>query len=1237
LTTLEHTYDAPGTYTATLSVVNRAQLTATASASVVVGAATEAIAPAGPTAVLSVSPGSGRAPLVADFDGSASSDPAHSFTSWQLVFGDGSKDVTGTGHPPSKVAHSYTTAGTYTATLTVTDGNGLTGSAVAQVKVSPAAPVASLTDNPSSGATGIHKIKHVIIIMQENRSFDDYFGTYPGADGIPMQNGVPTVCVPDPEANECIKPYHDTSDVNIGGPHGGPNQRASIDGGKMDGFIGQAESEAPGACRPSTPSCAPPPGGYTDVMGYHTAAEIPNYWLYANHYVLNDQMFETNQGYSLPSHLGLVSLWSASCSQAGNPQSCVSALNPPQPPNADYPWTDLTWLLHRAGVSWQYFVYSGGNPDCADDAANCEATQLGPDLPSFWNPLPLFDDVKEDGQLGNIVNTSQFYPEARNGTLPSVAWISPTSQVSEHGPSRVSAGQAYVTGLINAVMEGPDWDSTAIFVSWDEYGGYYDNVPPPVVDMVNGLPFGYGLRVPGLVISPYAIPGKIDDQVLSFDAYAKFIEDDFLSGQRLDPATDGRPDPRPDVRENAAQLGKLQVDFNFNQTPLPPLILDSGPPWGPVSSPSRVPGTAGGTAPLSVDFDGAQSSDFGGSITSWSLDFGDGTAAASGAGPPPALLAHTYTTLGTDTATLVVVNQAGLSASTTATIQVEPPSPVPTLSAEPPGGLAASTTTFDASQSTAPHSSITSWSLNFGDGSKDGTGTGRPPSKVTHTYTQAGDYGVTLTVKAANGTTATAPFEYIVKPGFIMTSEVAPPSGSVPSTLATQGTGFSPNETVDITLDGQPWSTAKSDSTGSFSDSLTIPSHEPVGSHTVTATGASSGFSTSQPLTVYANFQAGNPAAAGVGLNPYETDISVSNVASLVPAPWWGTATPSFGGAPDGAYVGTPDSYQGLVFDGSADGFLYEWSLQWLAQFQRLFAGGSSRQGVTSYPVTTAPVILGTGVYVGSGNGQVYGYHNSCGPDQGSFCPLTLDLAVGSATDPIASLTAASGNRLYVGTESGNLSAITPSSGGKVLWTTTLGGPVVSEPAVSSGTVVVGAGHDVVALNTSNGNVLWTATTGGTVTSSPAIENNTVYIGSGDGKLYAYPLSCAATCTPQWSATTGGAVDSSPALAYGDVFFGSNDGNLYAYSTTDHSLQWEANTGSAVSSPSVANGVVYAGTADGKVDAANADGCGGPTTCSPLWSAQTGGAITSAPDISNGQVLVASGDGHMSVYTLPAS
>jgi phospholipase C len=139
----------------------------------------------------------------------------------------------------------------------------------------------------------------------------------------------------------------------------------------------------------------------------------------------------------------------------------------------------------------------------------------------------------------------------------------------------VSDGESYVTSLINAVMRSPDWDSTAVFLTWDDWGGFYDHVAPPRVDRN-----GYGLRVPGLVISPYARRGYIDHQTLSFDAFNKFIEDDFLGGARLDPATDGRPDPRPDVRDSSPLLGNLSADFDFRRRPRRPILLPLAPKLG---------------------------------------------------------------------------------------------------------------------------------------------------------------------------------------------------------------------------------------------------------------------------------------------------------------------------------------------------------------------------------------------------------------------------------------------------------------------------------------------------------------------------------------------------------------------------------------------------------------------------------------------------------------------------------
>jgi phospholipase C len=445
-----------------------------------------------------------------------------------------------------------------------------TAGALAAIAIAAGIVAALAQPGGSSAGVGIHKIRHVVVIMQENRSFDSYFGTYPGADGIP-----PGTCVPDPASGSCVRPFHDRYDSNAGGPHGAKNAVADVGGGKMDGFVSQQEAAKKSCVLKFNPACDQG-GASHDVMGYHDGEDIPNYWAYARDFVLQDHMYESTASWSLPAHLYMVSGWSASCRRPYDPMSCRSNLVGPDHEHAngrpDYAWTDLTYLLHRAGVTWAYYVAPGTQPDCDDDAISCAPARQNAGTPEIWNPLPDFTDVRQDGQVGNVQSIADFYAAARAGTLPTVSWITPNGKESEHPPALVSVGQSYVTGLIDTIMRSPDWPSTAIFLAWDDWGGFYDHVVPPTVD-VNG----YGLRVPGLVISPYARRGFVDHQTLSFDAYLKFIEDDFLGGQRLDPATDGRPDSRPDVRETAGILGNLVSDFDFDQKPRPPLILPLHP------------------------------------------------------------------------------------------------------------------------------------------------------------------------------------------------------------------------------------------------------------------------------------------------------------------------------------------------------------------------------------------------------------------------------------------------------------------------------------------------------------------------------------------------------------------------------------------------------------------------------------------------------------------------------------
>jgi phospholipase C len=347
----------------------------------------------------------------------------------------------------------------------------------------------------------------------------------------------------------------------------------------MDGFVNVRQNR----CKDDR-SCQLP----LDVTGYHDAREIPNYWRYAQDYVLQDHMFESVGSWSPISHLYMVSGWSASCSQKGNPASCSTdigggfAENETQPGAQvnDYAWTDITYLLHRHRVTWAYYVAAGMTPDCADGQTLCRNVPQEAQTPDIWNPLPGFDTVRSDHELRNVQPLGKLFSALKDGHLPSVSWVVPDSIHSEHPPSSVRVGQTYVTRIVNAIMQSSAWSNTAIFLSWDDWGGFYDHVMPPMVDAQ-----GYGIRVPGLVISPYAKQGFIDHHVLSFDAYLKFIEDDFLNGARLDPKTDGRPDPRPYVRENSPLLGDLTADFDFTQSPRPPTVLPEYPPPGPASKP----------------------------------------------------------------------------------------------------------------------------------------------------------------------------------------------------------------------------------------------------------------------------------------------------------------------------------------------------------------------------------------------------------------------------------------------------------------------------------------------------------------------------------------------------------------------------------------------------------------------------------------------------------------------------
>jgi phospholipase C len=454
-----------------------------------------------------------------------------------------------------------------------------------------AAPAAAPTYREAA-----QNLQHVIVIMQENRSFDQYFGAFPGANGPP--NGTCVPLNPAQPKDGCVAPFHDPHDNNAGGPHASPDAQADLDDGittdKMDGFVARQTAQGRGQCK--GPNCGVVHDGIArhDVVGFHTDAEIPNYWAYAEHFVLQDQLFEGMRSWSLPSHLELTSEWAAKCSNDLEALTCVTdPFAKTQQPNRDttYPWVNLFQLLDVNNVSWKYYLGSGTEPDCEDGEMTCEPQAQAPSVPSIWNPAPFFGSVKAGGADYLALHNppiDQFLKDVAAGQLPAMSWVVPSDLYSEHPAASVTAGMEYVTSMVNAIMTSPTyWSNTAIFIVWDDWGGFYDHVPPPNVDTNNSpTPIqGYGLRVSAMMISAWARPGLIDNQLLSFDSYAVFFENLFAAGARLDPAALGNPDNRPDIRDELTQvtfidgtteqIGDLLEEFDFNQTPLSPLVLST--------------------------------------------------------------------------------------------------------------------------------------------------------------------------------------------------------------------------------------------------------------------------------------------------------------------------------------------------------------------------------------------------------------------------------------------------------------------------------------------------------------------------------------------------------------------------------------------------------------------------------------------------------------------------------------
>ncbi len=390
----------------------------------------------------------------------------------------------------------------------------------------------------SSASGSTSKLQHLIFIVQENHSFDNYFGTYPGADGFQSGTRIPTE--PGNSSQGYISPYL-LSAESIGQDltHSWPSSHTDYAGGSMNGFVEGENSNL--------------------TMGYYDRSLIPYYWDYADHYALDDHFFASEMGPSFGNHLYIVSGAAGPGVNVTNVPWVLNGTIVGTPPTSfpmaslNLNWTSMPQELSAHGLSWTW--YNGGG--------------LNSTTPSEFNVLPLFSYFEDNPRLlsSNVRSTAQFSVDIQKNRLAQVSWIMPgpwhpptwpslcdTSQTpdSEHPPGRSDCGMDYVAYLVNQIMESQYWQSSAIIITWDEYGGFYDHVPPPHVDG-----FGYGFRVPTLVISPWVFPHYVDHTQYDFGSLLKLIEQVFALTS---------------LGARDAEANSMIGEFNFKQAPLTPLV-----------------------------------------------------------------------------------------------------------------------------------------------------------------------------------------------------------------------------------------------------------------------------------------------------------------------------------------------------------------------------------------------------------------------------------------------------------------------------------------------------------------------------------------------------------------------------------------------------------------------------------------------------------------------------------------
>lgn len=368
---------------------------------------------------------------------------------------------------------------------------------------------------PGMAAFDLH-VDHIVFLVMENHAFDNYFGAYcpavspfcPAANqGFP-----PGLCVPlhpNSTNSSCVKPFAYTPanwTLSSALPHYWLSATHAWNGGLMNNFY---NAEASGL----------------DPFGYYNGSTAPIYWDLAEQYALEDRFFSSTQDYSLPNH------WHIVAGQA--PSQIVQNftwLAPGQPGSATVPG-DLEYLnqanrtrsvedlLLNSLVTWKYYDFALGDYSSAIQLNDTPGASITGSAYDYLNPQAAKVESYNSAVSGHFVDDTEFFSDARDGVLPALSWLIPPGLYSDHPPHSSALAQSYVAAVVNAVESSPDWGTTALFVTWDDYGGFYDGVAPP---LVNGTPLGF--RVPLIVISPYVRAGTIDSEPAYFESILHLME-----------------------------------------------------------------------------------------------------------------------------------------------------------------------------------------------------------------------------------------------------------------------------------------------------------------------------------------------------------------------------------------------------------------------------------------------------------------------------------------------------------------------------------------------------------------------------------------------------------------------------------------------------------------------------------------------------------------------------------------